>query len=134
MDERIPAEVRDFLREYVHNYEQLEALILMQQHSALDWTAESLGEKLQISADSAGQALHHLWTKLLLNCISGSPLRYRLSRADVRSTVQSIGDLYRQNRLSVMGLMNANAIERVRTRAMHDFANAFVIGERKRNG
>jgi hypothetical protein len=33
-----------------------------------------------------------------------------------------------------MGVMNANAIERVRTRAMRDFANAFVIGQRKENG
>jgi hypothetical protein len=133
MNEGVPAEVRDFLREYVHNYEQLEVLILMQQHLAKDWTADSVGEKLQISPESAGEALHHLWTKLLLDCISGSPLRYRLGRADVGSTVQSIADLYRQNRLLLMGLMNANAIERVRTGAMRDFANAFVIGARKKS-
>jgi hypothetical protein len=134
MNEGVPPEVRDFLREYVHNYEQLEVLILMQQHSTTDWTADSMGEKLQISPQSAGDALHHLWTKLLVDCISGSPLRYRLSRADAGSTVQSIADLYGQNRLLVMGLMNANAIERVRTRAMRDFASAFVIGERKKDG
>jgi hypothetical protein len=134
MNEAAPSEVRDFLRDYVHNYEQLEVLILVQQHSAKDWTADNIGEKLQISSESAGEALHHLWTKLLLDCISSSPLRYRLSRANVGSTVQSIADLYKQNRLLVMGLMNANAIERVRTRAMRDFANAFVIGERKKDG
>jgi hypothetical protein len=134
MDDSISADVRAFLLEYVHSYEQLEALILMQQHPTLEWTADSLGEKLRISAESAADALHQLWTKLLLDCTSGAPLRYRLSRADVRSTVQSIADLYAQNRLAVIGLMNANAIERVRTGAMRDFANAFVFGQRKKDG
>jgi hypothetical protein len=134
MDDSISAEVRAFLLEHVHSYEQLEALILMQQHPALDWTADSLGERLRISTESAGEALHQMWTRLLLDCTSGSPLRYRLRSADVRSAVQSIADLYTQNRLAVIGLMNANAIERVRTGAMRDFANAFVFGQRKKDG
>jgi hypothetical protein len=134
MDESVPIEVREFLLEYVHSYEQLEVLILMQQHSGQHWTAESIGEKLRISPESSAEALHQLWTKLIVDCISSSPLQYRISRPDLSGILQSIQELYRQDRLLVMRLMNVNAIERVRTRALRDFANAFVIGERKKNG
>jgi hypothetical protein len=134
MHEGIPEDVRDFLMEHVHTYQQLEALIVMQPDPLSDWTAESLGATLQLPADAAREALHQLWADLLLECTSTSPLKYRLSRADVRSTVQALAELYQKDRLAVMQQMNANAIERVRTGPVRDFANAFLIGDRKKRG
>jgi len=131
IDRSVPAEVREFLFVHVHTYEQLETLILLQEHPDRSWTAENAGDALQLSAGAAAEALRELSDSQVLEQVATSPLSYRLSRDDVKRSVRSIADLYKDNRLWVMRLMNANAIERVRTGAMRAFADAFVIGGKK---
>jgi len=130
----IAEEVRAFLLAYVHSYEQLETLILLHQHPERDWSAAEVGAELKISTVSAAEALQFLSANLLLERVGLPPLSYKLSGEDVRRIMRSLAYLYNANRLLVMQLMNANAIERVRTSALRAFADAFLIGGKKKDG
>jgi len=130
----ISEELRAFLLEYVHTYEQLETLFLLYEHAGQDWTADAVSEQLKIPDALAADTLLELSANLVLERVGTSPSSYRLSRSDVRSMVQSLSHLYKEHRLGVMQLMNANAIERVRTGALRAFSDAFIIGGRKKDG
>jgi len=129
-DAEIPPEIRAFLLDYVHTYEQLETLLLLHGHGDQGWTPAAVSDALKISVDSAAEALEELKTRRLLD---SGPSMYRLA-SHARGVVHSIARLYEENRLLVVRSMNANAIERVRTGALRAFAEAFVIGGKKKNG
>jgi hypothetical protein len=43
-------------------------------------------------------------------------------------------EVYESNRIELMMLLSANAIERMRTGALRAFADAFVIGRNRKDG
>jgi len=132
--EELSERVREFLRDNIVSYEQLEALILLCRHTDEPRTAEAAGEALGISTASAESALGHLVDRGLLQH-GTAPRSFVFSGVSSTGVVEELANVYRTNRLAIMNEMNANAIERVRTRAMQMFADAFVLGRKKdKNG
>ncbi|MDZ4695912.1 MAG: hypothetical protein SGI86_12255 [Deltaproteobacteria bacterium] len=131
----IPAEVREFLKGNIESYEQLEILLLLRGHSDQRWTPESVGEKLKLPNPAAAEALDQLGRRNLLDVGVGLSFRYAPGNPNVAALVEGFVQAYDANRLGIMNLMNTNAIDRVRTGAMHLFADAFILGrKRDKNG
>jgi hypothetical protein len=134
-DDDISSAVREFMLAYVRTYEQLEALLVMSQSPDRSWTAQELAQTLKLSLGSADEALRELAHHgvLALEPVP-SPAAYRLPASDVSRTIAELGQIYADNRLLIMRVMNENAVERVRTDALRAFSNAFVIRGKENDG
>ena len=119
---------------HVRTYEQLETLVLLAAHTDRTWTAHDVAEALKIPLDAVQEGLRALAGELVLQATAESPLTYGIADPDVLRLVHSLAQIYEDNRLLVMQLMNENALERMRTDALRAFSNAFVIRGRKKDG
>ena len=132
--EEVPADVQCFLRENDVSYEQLEVLLLLRSRPVEAWEPEALATTLKLPEEGALEALEHLCQRGLLEQLSTPgrrSFRYCPGSADIAERIDRLAQEYDSNRLAVISLMNTNAVDRVRTRAMHLFADAFVLGRKK---
>jgi hypothetical protein len=89
---------------------------------------EQLADTLKIARGLAEEAVGQLARAGVIEVkLAGQEEQYRGPRADFRSLVERLSQVYEQNRFEVIMLMSANAIERVRTGALRAFADAFLI-------
>lgn len=134
----IPADVREFLRENIASYEHLEILLLLRRRAGETLSSESVAMELRVPDSAAAEALDHLVALNLLEVRPGAAsrcFRYAPGSPSRAATVDNLAYAYDVDRLGVMHQMNTNAIERVRNRALHIFADAFVVGQKKdKNG
>jgi hypothetical protein len=82
-------------------------------------------------------ALQHLLDVRLASVETSAGVRvfrYGHERTDVDATVGALVRAYDQNRLEIVKLMNANAIQRLRNAALKTFADAFILGGKKKDG
>jgi Mn-dependent DtxR family transcriptional regulator len=135
-DAPIPADVRALLDEHIHTLEQLEAIILMRKAEREDWSGEEVADLLHVSVESAREALQRLAQGGVLEAIElpARGVRYRGFTKRFEALVDRLLEVYESNRIELMMLLSANAIERMRTGALHAFADAFVIGRRRKDG
>jgi hypothetical protein len=85
----------------------------------------------------AAEALDRLCRgDLLAVRTDGDAVLFMYSPSDVGldGAVTDLAQAYNENRLEVIKLMSANVIERVRTSAMRAFADAFLLGGKKKDG
>jgi hypothetical protein len=129
----IPVEVRSLLAHAIGSYEELETLLLLRAEPDRIWTADEVAASLKLPLAIATDALDRLWQQQLLRVPTGIEnlsFQYDAESTEAHS-VEALAREYEQNRLGVIGLLSSNAIERVRTRAMRLFADAFIIGRKK---
>jgi DNA-binding MarR family transcriptional regulator len=133
LPESLSAQVRAFLRDYIESYEQLEILFILRAQPGDAWSVEQLAERLQLSREAVEEALQALTRAGGINerAWPEEPVRYLPRNAEQAATIDSLATAYESNPLAIIKLMSANAIDRVRTAAIHTFANAFVIGRKK---
>ncbi|HEU5074378.1 MAG TPA: hypothetical protein VFU02_09400 [Polyangiaceae bacterium] len=128
------AELQAFLRDKILSYEQLETLLLLRRRADETFSRGSVAEVLHIPDEAAGEVLDHLLGHDLLVVRVGPEGRlfeYRPQNPMLAAVVDQLAESYDRNRLTVMNLMNANAIQRVRTRALNTFTSAFILGRKK---
>jgi hypothetical protein len=135
-EERVPEDVARLL-ERIESYEQLEALLLLHAFPQQEWTAKATAERLGIplnSADAALESLCELQLAAVTPIGSVRSFHYLSGRLTTDATLQRLARTYDEQRLAIVHLMNANAIERLRTAAIRTFADAFLIGNKKKDG
>ena len=128
------AELQAFLRDKILSYEQLETLLLLRRRADETFSHGSVAEVLHIPDEVAGEVLDHLLGHDLLVVRVGPEGRlfeYRPQNPFLAAVVDQLAESYDNNRLTVMNLMNTNAIQRVRTRALNTFTSAFILGRTK---
>ena len=130
-DTSISAELRGFLTDHVRTYEQLEILLLMATDADRSWTARSMSEALKIPYDLAVESLQALAEKSVLQASPTSEIVFRISSAEAQRHIRSLAEVYSENRLPVMQLLNENALRRMRTDAVRAFSSAFLIRGKK---
>lgn len=135
-DSRVPAEVRLLLRERVHSFEQLEALMLLHQQSGAALPARTVGQTLRIPEELAEEELRELAARELVVVQGAQPPLYRYGAAsdELAAAVGALAREYADNRLGVVKLMSANAIARMRTGAIRAFSDAFLIKRKPKDG
>jgi CheY-like chemotaxis protein len=113
----VPADVRAFLTEHIDNWEQLETLLLLRERPQQYFHPEVVADRLRIAAESAAEALYHLAQRGLAE---GPPAaisyRYRPAAA-LRQVVDRLAAAHAEDRVALIRVMNANAIERIRRAA-----------------
>lgn len=130
-------EVERLLRERIESFEQLEVLLLLRREGDQSWTAEAIGERLNLSPAAVVEALEHLCRVSLASKQHGNSapmFRYGGGALGLDSSVDRLATLHADERLLIMGTLNSNAIERVRNLAVRRFADAFVIKRGKKDG
>ena len=130
--EDLPPDVRALLHEHIESYEQLEALLLLRRERFEQWTSEGLAARLRIRAELAQTALGGLQTAGLVGITGAGPAHfaYRPANAGLDAAVGRLEREYAERPILVIQLMSANAIERLRTAALHTFADAFVLSKK----
>jgi DNA-binding IclR family transcriptional regulator len=131
-DPEIASDVRRLLDAHVETYAQLEVLIRLASDCDRHWTIDDLAHELAIPVASVREAVDHLLRSGLIERSDqgGEALFTCRAHREVLPLLESLAEAYRVNRLAVVNLMNANALERMRTAAMRAFARAFQIGTR----
>jgi hypothetical protein len=126
--------VQALLRDRVESFEAIEVLLLLRRCREQAWTPDAVARELSIEPAIAAEALDHLRRgNLLAARADGATMlfNYHPGDASLEAAVQGLARAYDENRLEVIKLMSANAIERVRTSAMKAFADAFLLGGTK---
>jgi len=112
--------VQQFLREHVANYVQLEALLLLRDDQARQWTALEVSQRLKTADDLVESALQALSEQSLLELERGADclrFRYAPASAALSAAVESLANAYEHQRWLVVEIMSRSALERVRTAA-----------------
>jgi hypothetical protein len=125
-----------FLHDSVSSYEELEALLLLVKHSDRRWTDSEVAEALKVQEDVISPALDALASvEGLLEVDNQSGQRtfqYAPKSKLLRQVVDELATAYMEQRLTIVQIMSANALDRVRGAAMRRLANAFRIERSKK--
>jgi hypothetical protein len=125
-----------FLRDSIGSYEELEALLLLARENHRSWTASELADALKVQVDGITMALDELAAVEGLLDVDSEAAQRRFTYAPksrlLRQVVEELATAYADQRLAIVQLMSANALDRVRGAAMRRLANAFRIERPKR--
>ena len=127
---QVSPEVRDFLHDKILSYEQLETLLLLRSRRTETFSPRAVAELLHVPDQTAADLLDRMLRQHLLAMqVVGASIRfsYGPESATLAGVIDQLAESYDHNRLDIMNLMNANAMERVRTQAR----NAFVLEGKK---
>jgi len=127
-------QLREFLREHVSSFEELESLLFFARAPRRAWTLVDVATALNVAHESAEAALHLLLEKFVAREVgAGSRALYRYApRADLDSLVECLRRAYDEERLTVVQIMTANALRRVRSSAARQLADAFRLERTKK--
>jgi hypothetical protein len=125
-------DVQRFLLENVESYEQLQSLLLIAKAPDRKWTAQQVAESSGLTLASAQAVLEHLARRRLLVCRSEGDALVHEYRSDQDEVVRRLERISASQLHVVLSWMNANALERVRSEAIKTFADAFLMGKKKK--
>lgn len=120
-----------FLHDSISSYEELEALLLLVRERERSWTDSELAEALKVRADDIAPALDALASVEGLLEVDSQTGQRRFQYAPksklLRQVVDELATAYVEQRLAIVQLMSANALNRVRGAAIRGLANAFRV-------
>jgi hypothetical protein len=133
--DELPEDVRALLHEHIESYEQLETLLLLRRERHEQWSAEGVAARLHVRAELVATALAGLAAGGLAAATGTAPARfaYRPASSGLDAAVDRLERAYAERPILIIQLMSANAIERLRTAALHTFADAFVLKKKGRD-
>jgi hypothetical protein len=123
-------ELGQFLFEHVETHEQLQALLWLHKSRAESHSIECISAALHMPASVVSEAVHRLCGSELVRA-ERSGFRCAPETASLRSSVDQLATAYAENWSAVLQLLSSNAIRRIRTSVMGEFADAFVIKGKK---
>jgi hypothetical protein len=118
------ADLETFLREHITSYEQLEILMLLRRELPRAWSPAGVAAALSMSQLPALAALEHLAGLALLEASIENGERAFGPRGELpqhEAMIAKVAHVYEHDRTRLMKILNRNAIERVRARAMQAF-------------
>ncbi|MBA2409910.1 MAG: hypothetical protein H0V62_09115 [Gammaproteobacteria bacterium] len=120
----IPHDFEDFVLQTLDSVAQLEALLLLRDHRAEEWSADMVAARLYIRAEETLSWLERLCGNGLLTSNSGSPLLYRYQPRStaLEQTVDRLVDVYAKQLVPVTHLIHSKPRTRVQ-----EFADAFKL-------
>jgi hypothetical protein len=124
----LPEGVRQLIADSIDSVEQLEILLLLQQHPARTWTAESVARELRVSPLSAGDRLEDLTRDALLVRVKGNEEEYRYApgSAALDEAARGLATAYTERRVTVINLIFSKPVDKIRT-----FADAFRLRKKE---
>ncbi|HZT03925.1 MAG TPA: hypothetical protein VFA39_16860 [Steroidobacteraceae bacterium] len=133
----LPEDVRALLHEHIETYEQLEVLLLLRRERYEEWTVAGLAARLRLREELVASALEGLRAGGLVTATATAAaprFAYRPASSGLDAATGRLDHEYAERPIRIIQLMSANAIDRVRTAALHTFADAFVLKKDKKDG
>jgi len=130
-------ELESFLLARIETYEELETLLLLRREPQSSWSPDAVGARLNIDRERALETLMRLAGAGLLRAVHSAPDKpycYDPVDAAIDRVVEQLDVAMGSRQLDLIKLMNANAMTRMRTRAIRAFADAFVLQDREKGG
>jgi hypothetical protein len=127
--------LRRFLGDHVSGYEELETLLLVAREAERDWTDSEVAASLNVPIEPISSALEGLFSSGIVAAAQRGALtayRYAPKTDILREEVAELQRAYSDQRLTVMQIMSANALERMRTATIQRFADAFRLERSKK--
>lgn len=140
MNDELGEKTRALLREFITSFEMLEIFLLMRAQADLSWTVKSVAGRVNVSDDLVARALQSLQHSGLIQLVAGAlgeylgEYRYGPGTPALVSAADELANDYTQRRAAVLSTMSTNAIERLRSGALSAFADAFVLGSKRKDG
>jgi DNA-binding GntR family transcriptional regulator len=129
-------QLRAFLREHISSYEELEALLLLVRQPGQAFTDSEVAAALNVGTDAITPALERLASLVgFLRARARAGLVYYQfapKTAEVAQLSRALVQLHAEQRLTLVQMMSANALERVRGAAMRRLADAFRLERPKK--
>lgn len=133
---QLPADIRRFLYDNVETLEELELLVLLGRDPSRTWSKDEAETELKIPFHAVADAFQSLYTVGLCDLLVGPDRedRFRLTLHDPRRAAKAreLAQLYHASRFELVKLIAEAAMDRVRSSVTRAFADAFVIGDRKK--
>lgn len=116
----IPEDVRNFILSHIDSIAQLEALLLLRREPEGAWDAASVGRRLYIANEAAGDLLTRLRSGGFLETNS-EIYRFQCRTPELERFVERVADVYSRQLIPVTHLIHA------RPSRIREFANAFKL-------
>ena len=136
-DDHVPEVVQRLVREQVRTYDALEVVLFLHRESGRRWRPAEVAAAVRLSEDVAATVLNELAQHHLVVGAAGPKgpaFRLNTERAEVASAVSQLAAAWDAHRLALIRLLNANALERLRTGAARALSDAFLFNKRKNDG
>ena len=129
------------LRESITSFEMLEIFLLMRAEPDLSWTVHSVASRLRMPDDIVARALQSLRAARLVQSApspsagqSVDQYRYGPQDPELIAAADELARDFAERRAAVLSTMSTYAIERLRSGALTAFADAFLLGSKKKDG
>jgi hypothetical protein len=128
--------LRVFLRDHVSSFEELEVLLFFVRAPRRTWSVAELAAALNLSSEVVESALGQLASASApITATSGGTTsvthRY-MPNVEEERLLDGLRRAYDEQRLTILQLMSANAMERVRSMAARRLADAFRLDRSKK--
>lgn len=122
--QQIPAEVQQFVAEYITSADQLDILLLLHSRPEEQWTARQVSEAVFTVPTSATLRLEQLAAAGLLSSDGAADPRYQYSPMSpaLRARMDALALAYRENRVGVIQLVFQKPVDPLKS-----FADAFRL-------
>jgi hypothetical protein len=128
--DKIPLEVREFIRRYIHTVEQLDILLILKGQPTHEWTVPEVFAKVRTSEQSVALRLAQFAEQKLLRESPGVPATYRYSPpSDLDRIISAAGEALLTRRVKVLEIIFGSDETEVIDPAQ-SFADAFRIRSR----
>lgn len=136
MSEVSSEQLREFLRDHVSSFEQLQALLLLAKDARRAWSPEEVAASTGVPLEQMENALDELAQSGHLLAASSQGRTRLYSYAPVGSStpelVSQLARAYEEQLLAIVRMMSDNALERVRSTAARRLAEAFRLDREKK--
>lgn len=135
MPGELSQEARGLLRDRIESFEQLEVLVAIVRDPGHSWTADGIAKQVGLSPTRAADALDHLCRGSLLDVRIGDEtllFRYAPGNAALDAAARELAATFDDQRSALVRLVAEDASRRGQTVALHTFAEAFVLGPKRK--
>jgi hypothetical protein len=122
MPDQLPEEVNRFIVDHINSVEQLETLLLLRSDPQKAWSADEVAHSLYTQPAAARMRLEDLQARGILRKSEGDRWQYSPANAETDQLIAALADLYRDRRVTVIGLIYSRPHQQVQA-----FADAFKL-------
>jgi hypothetical protein len=115
----------------------LEIFLLLHANAGRDWSVAEVTSHTRIADELAERALESLSTRRLIRASPPLPagrFQYAPGNRDLADAADELAHDFAERRAAVLSTMSTNAIERLRSGALNAFADAFILGSKRKDG
>lgn len=126
-EERVPADIRDFVLGHFRSVGHLEVFLLVSEDQSRTWNAKEVSEKLRSNQEYAESQLRDLMDQRLVKMVDGPDLRFQALCEEGRmgDLCNRLREAYATHRPSIINLIYSRP-----SSSIQDLADAFVFGKK----